>query len=268
MSTFRPLHSTDLCARVKQTLTRRAPRLAPLLWPLARRLLHLEDIDAFMARHSHLDAANFTAAVLDYFNTTYNAPACPVSDEGPVVIFANHPLGALDALALLHWVQQQRPDTRIVANHWLKAFTPLVPALIAVDNFTTRAGGHKRCWQQMNAHLQQGGVLLIFPAGEVSRLSLQGVRDRRWHSSFVRLARSHHAPLLPVRIHARNSPLFYAASLVDDALGTLLLPHQMYARRGQSIRLQPGKMIAPQTLPGDNACLWTAHLYQQLYRLP
>lgn len=261
-------HSTALSALVKQALTHRAPRLAPLLWPLTRRLLHLEDMDAFMARHSHLDVASFTAAVLDYFDITYSAPACPISDEGPVVIFANHPLGALDALALLHWVQQQRPDTRILANHWLQAFTPLAPALIAVDNFTTRAGGHKRCWQQMNAHLQQGGVLLIFPAGEVSRPSLQGIRDRRWHSSFVRLARSHSAPLLPVRIHARNSLLFYAASLVHDALGTLLLPHQMYARRGQPIRLQPGKMIAPHTLPGDNVRLWTHLLYQQLYRLP
>lgn len=222
-----------------------------------------------MKHHGTLDTEAFITTVLQHFNTHYCAPDTSLIPEtGALIIFANHPLGALDALALLHWVRQRRPDTRIVANRWLKAFTPLAPALIEVDNFTIHAGGHKHSWQQMNAHLRQGGALIIFPAGEVSRLTLRGIRDRAWHTGFVRLAWRHHAPLLPVRIHARNSMAFYAASLAHNALGTFLLPHQLYARRGQTIHLQPGRCIAPHTLPGDNARLWTQHLYQQLYQLP
>lgn len=257
-----------LSAQVRQLLHRRLPHLAHMVWPLLHRLLHLNDMDAFLARHGQVDTDTFIEAVLSHFDTRYHAPECPLPPTGPAIVFANHPLGALDALALLHWVRQRRADTRLLASRWLCAFQPLAPVLIPVDNFSTRAGGHKSSLMAMRAHLEQGGVLILFPAGEVSRLSWHGIRDRHWHSGFARLARAYDAPLYPVRIHARNSALFYAAALLLDPLATLLLPHQMYARRGQTIRLQPGDPIAPAALPGDNARLWTRHLYQTLYRQP
>jgi putative hemolysin len=64
---------------------------------------------------------------------------------------------------------------------------------------------------QMEQHLQNAGVLIFFPAGEVSRPTRKGIRDKKWHSGFIKLASKLRAPLLPVHIQAHNSLLFMPA---------------------------------------------------------
>jgi hypothetical protein len=61
--------------------------------------------------------------------------------------------------------------------------------------------------------------VIVFPAGEVSRLGPRGIRDSRWRRGFLRFARACDAPVLPVRIHARNSALFYGASALFKPAG-------------------------------------------------
>ncbi len=70
--------------------------------------------------------------------------------------------------------------------------------------------------------------MIVFPAGEVSRLSLRGIRDGRWQRGFVRFARAAGAPVLPVRVEARNSALFYGASTLFKPAGTALLAREMF----------------------------------------
>ncbi|WP_333622329.1 lysophospholipid acyltransferase family protein, partial [Stenotrophomonas indicatrix] len=83
--------------------------------------------------------------------------------------------------------------------------------------------------------------VIVFPAGEVSRLSLLGIRDGRWQRGFVRFARAAAAPVLPVRVEARNSALFYGASTLFKPAGTALLAREMFARRGRPLRLRIGE---------------------------
>jgi len=81
----------------------------------------------------------------------------------------------------------------------------------------------------------------VFPAGEVSRLSLRGICDGRWQRGFVRFARAAGAPVLPVRVEARNSALFYGASTLFKPAGTALLAREMFTRRGRPLRLSIGE---------------------------
>lgn len=83
--------------------------------------------------------------------------------------------------------------------------------------------------------------VIVFPAGEVSRLSLRGIRDGRWQRGFVRFARAAGAPVLPVRVEARNSALFYGASTLFKPAGTALLAREMFTRRGRPLRLSIGE---------------------------
>ncbi|HHO8887807.1 TPA: lysophospholipid acyltransferase family protein, partial [Klebsiella pneumoniae] len=109
----------------------------------------------------------------------------------------------------------------------------------------------------MDRQLQNGGVLIFFPAGEVSRITRRGIHDKKWHSGFIKLAAKYRAPLLPAWIEARNSTLFYASALVSQNLPMLLLMQQMFRRRNSNLPVTIGEQIAwttwcnPQTTPRE-----------------
>ncbi|WP_413701568.1 hypothetical protein ACLKMH_08215 [Psychromonas sp. KJ10-10] len=100
------------------------------------------------------------------------------------MIVANHPIGSLDGLALLKMVGEIRRDVKVVANDLLMAIKPLNDLLLPVDNMSNQTT--RQNIKAIEAHLDDDVALLIFPAGEVSRISPMGVRDARWRNSFLR----------------------------------------------------------------------------------
>lgn len=237
---------------------------------LLRRLLYEHDFQQFAHQYPHLNGLDFVEQVLDYFSF-----ACDVADtelenipsRGPVILVANHPIGTLDGMALLRVIAKVRPDVKIVANQLLSAVQPLHNLLIPVDNLGARTS--RQQIETMRAHLDGGGAMIIFPAGEVSRLRPSGVRDGRWSSGFLRLAARSRAPIVPLYIRGRNSPLFYFTSMLYKPLATLLLIREMFAHRSGRIRLRIGARIpyaswAERKLPIEQL----AHQFRQhVYRL-
>ena len=57
--------------------------------------------------------------------------------QGPLVVVANHPFGALEGLILLELIQHRRPDVKALGNHLLARIPELAENLIAVDPFDT-----------------------------------------------------------------------------------------------------------------------------------
>ena len=85
--------------------------------------------------------------------------------------------------------------------------------------------------------------IIIFPAGEVSRLNFSGVKDSRWRSGFLRLAHSAKAPILPIYVDGRNSIPFYLASMVYKPLATLLLVQEMFKQAKKTVNMHIGDII-------------------------
>ncbi len=222
------------------------PNHRPASWQrrLLKWALREADFQQFAARYPHLKGLDMVEQVLEHLDVR-----CELSERdleqipprGPVVIVANHPLGALDGLALLSAVSQVRRDVKIVANRLLMSLEPLNSLMLPVDNMGNRT--NRQQLQRMQQHLNNQGVLIIFPAGEVSRLSSSGVRDRRWHHSFLRLAARARAPLVPVHVEGRNSTLFYATAKVAPPLAMLMLVREMFKQRGSRIKLRIGAQI-------------------------
>ncbi len=197
-----------------------------------------------------------------------------IPSEGRVVIVANHPLGALDALALLHLVGSVRSDVRILANTVLTRLEPLAELLIPCDVFSDR--GARSGLRDAYRALEREQALIIFPAGEVSRIRPYGVSDSRWSDGFVRFARRAGAPVLPVHIDAQNSATFYGLSMLAKPLATLLLPREMFAAQDQRISVTVGEQIASEALiaagapsePARVAAAMRRHVYRLASRKP
>jgi putative hemolysin len=186
--------------------------------------------------------------------------------DGPLLVVANHPLGIVDALALLQLVGSVRQDVRILGNDWLNLVEPLRPLLLPVDVFGKGAASKLR---NIYRALDNGEALIVFPAGEVSRLGPSGLRDGRWSDGFARLALRSKAPVLPVHIAARNSAMFYGLSMLAKPLSTAMLPREAVTPLRQQIGFTVGALVGAEELeqrsggdPAQAAKLMRRHVYR------
>ena len=207
--------------------------------------LHEKQFIEFDEKFPYLHGMASIEQILDYFQIRCETNISELENiptEGPVVFAANHPIGSLDGLALLKTIAFVRPDVKIVANRMLSHLKPLKDVFIAVDNMGAQA--NRQQIAEIQAHLKNDGALIVFPSGEVSRLGLQGVRDRQWSSGFLRLAAKVQAPIVPIHVHGRNSTFFYLASLIVKPLSTYLLVDEMFKQKGKSIHIRIGERIS------------------------
>ena len=242
--------------QVEQMLETRQPSLltkSPILKSSAvnilKQLLHQDEINAFLETHKHLFGFEFIDKVLEHFNFAYQVsqldrPNIPAT--GRVLIIANHPLGALDGLALVKLISEVRPDVKIIANDMLSQFDALDSLVLPVNNMDGKAD--RKQIQQIMQSLHNDEAVIMFPAGEVSRLSGRGIHDTKWNQSYLKLAQKTNSPLLPIHISGRNSVLFYTSSLVYRPLSTIQLANEMFKQKDRSISFKIGQAIETEQL--------------------
>ncbi|MCM2680587.1 GNAT family N-acyltransferase [Echinimonas agarilytica] len=245
------------------------PWLAKPVKGVLRHLLHESDMIEFAEKNPHLDGVDFVEKVLDYFSFSYtisDRERARIPATGRVVIIANHPIGSLDGLALIKLIAEIRPDAKAVVNDLLMNIAPLSKLLLPVNNMTGNTA--KESLQDINCHLQSEGALIIFPAGEVSRLRPTGIKDTRWRSGFLRMATQSQAPILPIFVHGRNSALFYSASMVYKPLSTALLVKEMFRQQNKSVNIRVGDPIPYESYTSGNITrrekvkMFKRHLYR------
>ncbi|OYW10473.1 MAG: hypothetical protein B7X34_04500, partial [Acidobacteriia bacterium 12-62-4] len=117
-----------------------------------------------------------------------------IPKTGPAVIVCNHPYGMLEGLILTQMLTPLRPDVRIVTNQLLAEITELNKICIWVDPIADRSQAarfNSRGLRECLAWLKGGGLLVMFPAGEVSTIDFKrrGIVDPEWIPSAAWLAR-------------------------------------------------------------------------------
>ena len=211
---------------------------------LLKRLAHEIEVNRFLDTHRELGAFEFVDRVLEHFTFSYLVSARErenIPSEGRVVIVANHPLGTLDGLALLKLVGEVRRDVKILANDLLWQFVALRPLLLPVDNLTR--SGYRQSLALIVDSLMAEQAVIVFPAGEVSRVGPTGIKDGPWRSGFLHFARKTNAPILPVHLGGKNSALFYSLSMIYRPLGGLLLVDEMFKKHAVDLPVRIGESI-------------------------
>lgn len=172
------LNFQDVLTKYYPSFARRHQRSARVAGTLMAALFHQSRFEAFDRQHPGVRGFEFIEAALTFFDFAVRVrenERARIPTSGRVVIAANHPIGSLDGLALLHLIRQVRPDVKVVANSLLMEVEALHDIMLPVDNM-----GGKTARQNVLAlrkHLESDAALLIFPAGEVSRLGSKGIRD-------------------------------------------------------------------------------------------
>ena len=172
-----------------------------------------------------------------------------IPKSGPFIIVANHPFGALDGLAMLMAIAKVRPDFKVMANFLLQQVEPIKDYFIAVNPFESRREAYSNVsgLKAVRQHLENGGALGIFPAGEVSTYQgeVNAIVDKKWGNSAIKIIRNAGVPVVPLFFDGSNSRLFHLLGMIHPNLRTLALPAEMLRKKGDSIHMRIGKPIQP-----------------------
>jgi putative hemolysin len=172
--------------------------------------------------------------------------------SGGCIVVANHPFGAVEGMVLAAMLRNTRPDVKILANHLLARIPPLHDALLFVDPFgrTGSAASNVGSLRAAVRYLRAGGMLGIFPAGEVAHFDAKSAKvvEGRWNETLEDLVRLSKVPVLPVHFHGQNGALFQLAGLVDPRLRTALLPRELVNKRGRRIEVRVGSIVPERRL--------------------
>ncbi|MCJ2166319.1 lysophospholipid acyltransferase family protein [Pseudodesulfovibrio sp. S3-i] len=201
--------------------------------PLSK-LLRLKTLNSLYSELQEAgDDAPFIDQAMDALGVKFSVDGQPVGRiprTGPLVAVCNHPFGVLEGLLLVRILREVRADIKIMANFMLGMIPEMDGLIIEVDPFgkaesaKKNIAGLKACMRW----LKDGGMLVVFPAGEVSSLKVKRamVGDTLWSPMIGRIIRKTGAQALPVFFDGRNSGLFQTLGLIHPRLRTVLLPHE------------------------------------------
>lgn len=210
----------------------------------AKAITHEKTINNFLESNNHLVGFEFIDAVLEHFDFDYICSSKDfenIPSSGKVVIIANHPLGALDALVLLKLISKVRKDVKIVANDFLGDISNLNHLTISINNFKSSTKDMlKPIYEALNTEM----AVVIFPAGEVSRVTPTGIKDKKWQKGFLSFAKKTASPILPIFLGGKNSKTFYTLSMLNKSLSTILLSHEMFKQQSRKIEIKIGELIS------------------------
>lgn len=242
---------SGLAASPGQTAPSQGPNLFPFR-SLLQHFLPMERVRELYRRAQQPANRSLLENVLSEMEVEYDVSAADMERipvEGPVLVTANHPFGVLDGAILGALLTRVRPDVKIMTNHLLSGIPELHEHCIFVDPFGSvdSVAANRRAIRRAVAWLRNGGMLAMFPAGEVSHIQLREmeVADSEWAPTAARLVAITEVGTLPVFFRGRNSVPFQAAGLVHPGLRTALLLNEFLQQKGTKVEVRIGSLISP-----------------------
>lgn len=170
-----------------------------------------------------------------------------VPASGPAVVVANHPYGVLDGAILTALLTRARPDVKILTNFFLGDIPELWSHCIFVDPFQSDRSVecNRRAVREAFSWLENGGMLAVFPSGEVShfQMPVPQIADPEWNETAARLIRRTRASALPVYFCGHNGVGFQLLGLIHPRLRTAFLLQQMLEQEGKTVEVRIGSEI-------------------------
>jgi len=249
--------------------------MASLMYGPAEKIMGLA---AMNRKHEELvdDGRPFADRVLEALGIAYEVSAADVShvpEEGrPVVVVCNHCFGGLEGIFLASLLPSLRADVKIMANYILGRIDELKDLFILVDPFGGRDSQRRNLkpMKESLRWLQKGGMLTVFPSGEVASFNLKtrSLREPPWSETVAGLVRRTKSPVLPVFFDGRNSIPFQLAGMVHPRLRTIMLPRQLLNKRGRKFPFYIGNVIPYKRLAEfETDKAMTAYLRARTYNL-
>jgi putative hemolysin len=231
-------------------------KIIPFAKPAVQLLLRLDELNELYACVADTTGdGDVWRRILRSLNVAYQVSPGDIANipaSGPVVVVANHPYGGIEGVILAALLRSVRTDVKVLANSLLYSLPCLRESVIPVDPFggETAAANNIRGLKMAIQWLRQGGMLTIFPSGEVAHVDVHkgAITDPRWHETVAALIRKTSATALPVYFNGKNGPVFQVLGMVHPLFRTVLLPTELLNKRDRTFPVRVGRPVPYQKL--------------------
>ena len=262
---------------IEAVFHKKNPKLArwlpKFIFGYLRRVGRERDINRVFYSNRHLRGLDFIDAVFEgEFGLKIHVQGLEhINAEDRFLIVANHPLGALDGMALMKAVGRVRQDIQFPVNDVLMNIPHLQKCFLPIN----KHGSNKENILRINKAFASSHVILSFPAGLVSRRQKGKIEDLTWQKTFLVKAKQYKRSIVPVHISGQNSNFFYRLASFRKAFGIraklemFYLVDEMYKLKDKEINLTIGKPIHPDRFDKSKRMSnWAAIVKEYVYKLP
>lgn len=175
-----------------------------------------------------------------------------IPKTGSCIVVCNHPYGMIEGIIIANVLTAYRSDTKVMANVGLQIFKEIKSYFIFVNPLKPKAVMNTSALKQCFKHLNNDGLLVIFPAGRVSfyQKEQQRIADGEWDRVAAQLAIKTNTPILPVFISGSNSALFHNMGRLYYRFRLMMLVREMFKLQQHTIHLSAGNLIKAEQLKG------------------
>lgn len=218
---------------------------------LSTRVEGFDKINELYSQLSEYKGVDFVDKLLEHLNVSISLLPRSIENipkEGKLLIVANHPFGGLDGMLALKILSSVRNDVKILTNLFVAQIPNIKDNFISVNTtygfgriITNSSTGIK----QAEEHLEKGGALIVFPAGEISSVTqdFRRVDDEDWQGMFARIARRHQSNVLPLYFEGDNAWFLNFLHDIRVKLNDLKLPESSSGKTSTEIKVNIGKQI-------------------------
>lgn len=247
--------------------------LLTLVGPLIDRILGFRKLKKLFNQYDMegLEKEAFVKRVLEMLQVSYkinNDALSTIPATGPLIIVSNHPYGGVEGVILADFLSQIRKDVKFMANSGLSLVKEMRDFFIFTNPLITNNYKNISSIRGCQEHLENNGLLVLFPAGKVSyfRKDKNRVTDGEWNRIAAKLSVKMNTPVLPIYFSGSNSKFFLIMGRIYYRFRLIMLPGEMMKMKGKTVHLYSGRILHQEQLKGSSREI-TDYLRMQTYLL-
>lgn len=216
--------------------------------PLLRLIRKFEKSGVKEGREFFTQALNFMG--IDLIVPQTDVDKIPAT--GGLIVTANHPHGMVDGMVMAELIGRKRDDFLILTRSLISGVKEISQFMLPVP-FPHEENAFEdsiKMRQTAMAHLKKGGVIILFPAGQVaSSDSLFGPAiEREWNPFTAKMIKRSGATVLPIYFPGQNSRLYLMADRVSATLRQGLLLHEVVHSLNKPLKPKIGDPLSSESL--------------------
>ncbi len=216
-----------------------------------KRTLHQDQINEILAENKNNFDYDFARDIIKRFNVKTNVYGLEnIPKTGGYIFASNHPLGGIDALAIVTVIEPYRKDVKFIVNDILMNMKNLSGLFVGVNKHGVNS---KASVQMVDDLFASDKAVFVFPAGLVSRKKKGTIADLEWKKTFITRAKKHQKSIVPVYVGGSLSNFFYRLSNLRTKLGIkaniemLYLADETFKQTNKTLDIYFGKPIPVET---------------------